>query len=240
MCVSFPQKSVAHRARVVPIILAAGASTRMGKRKECLQFCDVTCLHIALGNAVEAGFGTPIVATRSEREKELEADFLTKRIVVSIAINPQPDLGQTSSLLAGLQVLPAGVCAFLIYPVDYPLVRAGDLDRLYEAYAQPMREGESASSPTGDRSDAGSGSGLGESPLIVAPSFRRRRGHPVLVDASLAPELLALAPGGSARDVLARHAGRTRYVDFDDDRVLVDMDTPEDYAHCLARYAFGS
>jgi hypothetical protein len=39
--------------------------------------------------------------------------------------------------------------------------------------------------------------------------------------------------------VLAKYGDRTRYVDCDDDRLLVDMDTPEDYAHCLARYVFG-
>jgi molybdenum cofactor cytidylyltransferase len=214
--VSFPQKSVPRRAQVTPIILAAGASSRMGQRKECLKFGEVTCLDLALSNCDDASLGTPILVTREERKFRLETEFLTKRKVITLAINPQPELGQTSSLLAGLKLLPADARAFLIYPVDFPLVRAGDIDRLYESYVKE---------PSGT--------------LVVAPSFQRRRGHPVLVDASLAPALLALPAGGSARDVLAAHAGHTRYVDCNDDRLLVDMDTPEDYARCLARYVFG-
>jgi molybdenum cofactor cytidylyltransferase len=214
--VSFPQKSVPRRTQVTPIILAAGASSRMGQRKECLRFGEVTCLEIALANCAAASLGTPIFVTREARKIELETQFLTIGKVISLAINPQPDLGQTSSLLSGLQMLPAEARAFLIYPVDFPLVRAADINRLYEAYVKE---------PSGT--------------LVVAPSFRRRRGHPVLVDASLARALLALPPNGSARDVLAVHGDRTRYIDCTDDRLLQDMDTPDDYDRCLARYVFG-
>ena len=216
MSVSFPQKSVLRRAQVTPIILAAGASSRMGQRKECLGFGGVTCLEIALRNCSDASLSTPILVTREERKFGLETEFLTKRTVITLAINLHPDLGQTSSLLAGLKVLPADARAFLIYPVDFPLVRATDIDRLYEEYVKE---------PSGT--------------LVVAPSFQRRRGHPVLVDASLAAALLALPEGGSAREVLGECRERTRYVECGDDRVMVDMDTPEDYERCLARYVFG-
>jgi molybdenum cofactor cytidylyltransferase len=212
--VSFPQKSVLHRTEVVPIVLAAGASTRMGQRKECLMFGEVTCLDLVIDACGRAGVGEPIVVTREERKVALDEHLARRQRKAIVAINPRPELGQTSSLREGLKVLPAGARAFLIYPVDYPLVRPRDIERLWDAYVK----------------DA-------PAVIVVAPSFGRRRGHPVLVDASVAPALLALPEGGSPRGLLG--GLETRYVEVDDDRVLQDMDTPEDYEHCLARWAFG-
>lgn len=217
VCVSFPQKSVPHRTQVTPVILAAGASTRMRQRKDLLRFGDLSCLDLALDACRHAALGDPILVTRGERFEWLRGHLDGRgNRTTAIAINQQPDLGQTSSLRAGLQILPAEARAFLIYPVDYPLVRARDIVRLCDVFVRASPD-----------------------VMVVAPSFQRRRGHPVLVAASVAPALLALPDGASAREVLAPLAARTRYVDCEDDRLLVDMDTPEDYERCLARYIFG-
>jgi CTP:molybdopterin cytidylyltransferase MocA len=139
----------------------------------------------------------------------LAASFPSARLVV----NPTPELGQTSSLRVGIAILPSSCRGFLIFPVDHPLVTAADVGRLADAFT------------TADPEVA-----------IVAPSFRRRRGHPVVVTAALVPALLALPPGASPRALLAPDAAPTHFVDVDDDRVLVDMDTPEAYQAALARY----
>ena len=139
-----------------------------------------------------------------------------------MVVNPAPERGQGSSLRSGLERLSSAARGFLIYPVDHPLVTGADLARLIEAYVD-----------AGNLSD-------GEPPHVVAPSFNHRRGHPVLVSARLVPALLALTADQSPREVLAAPTVRTAYVDFDDDRVLRDMDTPEAYAECLRRYSHSS
>src|SRR4051794_33574845 len=48
-------------ARIVPIILAAGASTRMGAPKALCDFDGRPCLQLALDACHDAGLGTPIV-----------------------------------------------------------------------------------------------------------------------------------------------------------------------------------
>jgi molybdenum cofactor cytidylyltransferase len=200
---------------LVPLVLAAGASSRMGRPKELLEFQGLSCLQVVLRVCEEAGLAHPIVVTRKERLPLLRAQ-LASRPGVELLVNPAPERGQGSSFQIGLARLAPGR-AFLLYPVDHPLVTAADVARLIEAFVAPVTDGE----PAVD---------------LVAPSFNRRRGHPVLVSARLVPLLLALAPEDSPRAILSAPSTVTRYVEVDDDRVLRDMDTPEAYAECLARY----
>jgi molybdenum cofactor cytidylyltransferase len=195
-----------------PLVLAAGASSRMGTPKEFLKFQGLTCLELVLGACREAGLGAPILVTRRERLPDLST-LLTARVgnPVAVVVNENPERGQTSSLRTGLLALPKKARGFLIFPVDHPLITATDLTDLVEAFAS-------------------------HSCKVVVPSFAQRRGHPVVVDVALREPLLALPETGSARDVLRAHAADTRFVTFDDDRVLLDMDTPAAYQECLRRF----
>ncbi len=203
-----------------PIILAAGASMRMGRPKALLDLAGRTCLERALDTCRAAGAGRPIVVVAPA--SEVLAAIESARLPVDVAINPRPELGQTSSLLAGLGRLSSRVGAsatvgpaitgFLIYPVDFPLVRPEDVRALIAGFATRS---------------------AGASWFFL--SFGGRRGHPVLVDVALVPEFLALPEGASARSLMSRHADRAAYHEVDDDRVLIDMDTPADHVRCLTR-----
>ncbi|MBL8293008.1 MAG: nucleotidyltransferase family protein [Bryobacterales bacterium] len=141
---------------------------------------------------------SPVVVVVGEHAAEIEAGRQRPAVTV---INPDPDRGMLSSLQCGLSALPERIDAFLFTPVDLPRINEGTVEQLAQA--------------------AGSA-------LIVIPRCHGRRGHPVLMDASLRPELLAAS--GSPRDVVDRHAGQVRYLDVEDAGILVDVDTPEEYA----------
>jgi molybdenum cofactor cytidylyltransferase len=193
--------------QVAAVVLAAGASSRMGRPKALLDFDGTPCVARVLGACREGGAGEVVVVT-SPSGREVRA--LCGGTIE--AVNPHPERGMLSSLRAGLAVLPAAAAGFLIFPVDYPVVPAREVRRLIDAFW--------ARTP-GQR--------------IFIPSFDHRRGHPVLVDAGLAAEFLALPAESSARTVIAAHEPEIVYVQADDDRVLMDMDTPEDYQRCLER-----
>ncbi len=172
----------------------------MGQPKALLDFHGRCAIEMILEAC--QGLGMPIVVTAAPAGQAIRA-----RITSFIDVrNPRPEEGQLSSLQAGLRQLPPDAARFLLFPVDYPLVPATEVQRLVATAGR-----------------------------IVIPSYQRRRGHPVLIDAALASEFLALPPTSSAREVIAAHADEIVYVDAATDLVLLDMDTPEDYRRGLAR-----
>ena len=194
---------------ITPILLAAGASTRMGRPKALLDFDGKTCLELAL-EAV-SGLGTPIVVLGPHREEVRSRVGLEG---VRIAVNDDVQSGQTGSLKKALLQLPDGAGGFLFYPVDCPLVSTVEVSRLVEAYSRKS---------SGEKS-------------IFVPSHGMRRGHPVLCRREIAREFLALPDGAPARSVLSARPERLAYVLFDEAYILMDMDTPQDYARCLEAY----
>jgi molybdenum cofactor cytidylyltransferase len=192
-----------------PIILAAGGSARMGRTKALLDFDGKTCLELAL-EAVR-GLGTPVVVLGPAREK---IQARVKLGSVQIAINEDVEGGQTASLKAGLKCLSPAAAAFLFYPVDLPLVSIDEVTPLVDAFLKNNDPNKT----------------------IFIPSYRMRRGHPVLCRKELADEFLALPDGAPARTVINFRPARISYVAYEQAYILMDMDTPEHYARCLEAY----
>jgi molybdenum cofactor cytidylyltransferase len=64
---------------------------------------------------------------------------------------------------------------------------------------------------------------------VVIPTYHGRRGHPVLIGRQLFDELLGLASDAGADSVVRRYRPATRYVEVEDEGVVIDVDEPEDY-----------
>jgi len=124
---------------------------------------------------------------------------------VAIVENPAYTQGQLSSLKVGLGAIPAQAQAAMVHLADHPLV----LDSTYLAIAEAYRR-------TGG-------------PIVIARAAGRR-GHPVLFDRSIFPELLAAPLEQGARAVVNARPARIVYSDVDDPGVGLDLDTPEDLA----------
>jgi molybdenum cofactor cytidylyltransferase len=200
---------VAQPADITPIILAAGASTRMGRPKALLDFDGKACLELAL--EATRGLGTPVVVLGGARE---EVQSRVPLGSVQIALNDDYERGQTSSLKAGLACLSPAAAAFLIHPVDFPVVLAEDVAQLVEAFLG-CRDPQKA---------------------IFIPSYSMQRGHPVLCRRELAQEFLAMPDDATARTVINLRPQRISHVSYEQAYILMDMDTPSDYAKCLEAY----
>jgi CTP:molybdopterin cytidylyltransferase MocA len=112
---------------IAGIILAAGASTRMGRPKALLDYLGET--FVARLVRVFSRLCDPVLVVLGHHaetiQAHLEADFV---------INPDPERGQLSSLQTGIAALPADVEGFLFTPVDSPTVEEWTVSRLVEEF----------------------------------------------------------------------------------------------------------
>jgi molybdenum cofactor cytidylyltransferase len=190
---SRPESSVAG------LILAAGASQRMGRDKPLLLYRGRTFLETVIATLREAGASPLAVVLGHHAAGIRRAVDLTG---VEVVINADYRRGQTSSLQAGLRALEAAKPAAIVLGlVDHPAVPAEVVRRLIAAWQESRA-------------------------AVVIPTHGGRRGHPVVVAAALFPELLALDPAQGANAVLRRYGELTRLVEVADPGILIDVDDP--------------
>jgi molybdenum cofactor cytidylyltransferase len=186
--------------RIFPIILAGGDSSRFATPKPLAEFDGRTALELAVANC--EGMERPIVVLGHRAEE------IRRRVPkgARVAINREWHRGQLSSLLAGLRLVPRGA-AFLLYPVDQPLLTAALVSRLVRAFNR-----------------------RGPGKCIVMPRKGTRAGHPILCAGELRSELRRAQ---TARDVVYRDSRRVRYVPVRDVAIWTDFDSPATYRRCL-------
>ncbi len=114
-------------AKPAAIILAAGASRRMGRVKALLEYKGETFLGRLSRILSESGCDPVIVV--------IPPSGLTCPPGVTCTVNPMPDRGMLTSLQCGIRALPDTTTAVLFTPVDLPAVIAGTVKLLVAASA---------------------------------------------------------------------------------------------------------
>ena len=123
------------------------------------------------------------------------------------AVNPDPDRGQLSSLIVGLDAVEAAdVTAVLVTLVDVPLVNAGTIAALLE---------RARTTP---------------SPILRAV-HQGRHGHPVIFSRAVFDALRRADPATGAKPVLRAYPPED--VEVGDPGVAEDIDTPADYTRLV-------
>src|ERR1700690_952275 len=117
-------------ATTAAIVLAAGFSSRMGAFKPLLPFGERTLVDHVVTNLRAAG--VPRIHVVTGFEAEAIAPELT-RLGVARVHNYDFAAGMFSSVRAGVASLPADVDAFLLAPVDVPLLRPATIARVWRA-----------------------------------------------------------------------------------------------------------
>jgi len=188
------------------IVLAAGESRRMGQPKMLLPWGETTVLGQVVATFAAAGLEDILVVTGGARlQVEALVAGLAKEFPVHPVFNPAFAQGEMlGSIQTGLSALGPGQRAALVGLGDQPQVRAGVVRRICTAFAE-------------------------KGAALIIPSFQNRRGHPWLLARSLWQEFLALPATTTPRQFLQAHAGEIIYLTVEDDSILRDIDTPEEY-----------
>jgi molybdenum cofactor cytidylyltransferase len=130
---------------------------------------------------------------------------------VTLARNPAPDDGQASSVRIGLAALAGKLDAVIVALADQPMVNAQDITALIGAFKK--------------RGDAS----------MVVPRVAGEPGNPVIFEAELRDQWLAGEVDGGCRRWREGNPERVRWLDTDNQRYRVDIDTPEDMERFVAR-----
>jgi len=189
------------------MILAAGASTRLGRPKQLLPFRGRTLLRHAAETAL-ASLCRPVVVVLGAFAERLNLELAG--LPVTVAMNPQWNEGMSSSIRAGLKALAPdrdGPDAVVIMLCDQPLISAQFLDRLVAV-----------------RQTSGKG--------IVAAEYGGEAGVPALFSRAYFPELAALSGSRGAKPVIARHANDAERIPLPE--AALDIDRQEDVQRLCA------
>lgn len=186
------------------IILAAGASTRMGQPKQQLVYKQQTLLQRAMQAAAGVADSKVLVVLGANNQVILTEVDST---VADIVINPDWEQGMASSIKAGitalLQLYPNADSALLIL-CDQPFVDTELLNQLVQFKTDEA---------------------------IIASAYQNTIGAPVLFGKNRFPQLQQLQGQEGAKKLLMQYPDEVTTVPFE--KGAVDIDTPADYQKLL-------
>ena len=219
---------------MVGVLLAGGASTRMGRPKalvkteaESFLARGVRRLWTACDSVVVVlGSGAREIRTQAEQEFErllssgrLHDDLRnahghgTAELEVHFAVNPRWKQGMLSSVRCGLEnALDLKPTAAMLLPVDHPSVKPITVASL----AGVMLQALAACKPGRERDHFS---------YALIPRFRAERGHPIALSPALARAVVSDRTADSLSDAIRRCARMVGYLDVHDRGVVVNRNS---------------
>jgi molybdenum cofactor cytidylyltransferase len=186
---------------VACIILAAGQSRRMGRINKLLAAIDGKPMVRWAAEAALASAARPVFVVLGHEAEQVRAALAG--LDVTFVTNPDYAQGIAGSVKRGIAALPAGIDGAVVCLGDMPRIAAAQIDRLIAAY-NPV-----------------------EGRALCIPTWRGKRGNPVLIGKRFFAEMQALTGDVGARPLISQYPELTCEVAMEDDAVLVDIDTPQ-------------
>jgi molybdenum cofactor cytidylyltransferase len=191
----------------VAIILAAGESQRMGQPKQLLPFGGKTMLECVID-----AFQTPRVdeirVVLGYKADEIAAKIAHARY--TIVRNERYQKGMFSSIQTGLRALPKNTRLVMIAVCDQPRLQRSTVETLIERFEKERHK-------------------------ILIPSYQGRQGHPPVLRAEYAKEILAMDESLTLKHFYAKHADDITRLVVEDEGSLVDIDDRETYERELKK-----
>ena len=191
------------------VIVAAGQSSRMQDFKPMLALGDTTLVRKSVCTLLDAGICDIVVVT-GNNAPALEEHL--QDLPVRCVFNPAYEKCEMiDSARTGFAHISSECKRIFFLPCDVPLFMPRTLDGLLLA----MKEKCAA---------------------VVKPAYRGRPGHPILLDSTLLPHILAYAGGGGLAGALRKYGAPVVQMECADPGILLDADTPEDYEKLIDYY----
>ena len=139
------------------------------------------------------------------RKKEIEE--IGKRYGIETIYNENPEIGQSQSMKLGIK--KAGKTkAYMFIVGDQPFLKENLINKLLEEYER-------------------------EKLPIVIPYFNGKRSMPIIMSSIYKEELLNVEGDKGGRDIVGRNHNMINKVDLEEEKILIDVDTPGDFERIL-------
>lgn len=197
--------------RFYAVVPAAGRSRRMGRPKLLLPWHGHSVLDRVLDTWAQCDLAALVVVAHPEDQAVQALVERHERAQLVVPSAPPPQM--RDSVQAGLSWIashcqPRPEDAWLMAPADSPRLSASVIERLMQAH-QP------------------------QSPQVLVPEYGGRRGHPLLMPWCWQHQVAELPEELGINALLARLPERR--IPVQDDGVLEDLDTPQDYRRLQGR-----
>lgn len=183
------------------IVLAAGKSTRMGQQKLLLPFNEKSIVKTIVEKTTRSNSNQTLVVTGSQKH-EIKNELSDSDVL--FVDNERFEEGMLSSVQAGVDSIGQEIDGFLILLGDQPMVSETVINRLISVF-QKTEKG------------------------LIVPSFKGKRGHPVLISSKYKKSIKSLNPKIGLRELFLNNTNDILEIEVDYDTILKDIDTPEDY-----------
>jgi molybdenum cofactor cytidylyltransferase len=182
------------------VVLAAGESKRMGKQKLLLPWGEKTMIEEVIGHLLESKVHEILVVLGADSPR---VEKKIKPLPVKTTVNPYYKKGMLSSVQWGFKKTEKDVQGVLVCLGDQPLIPFSVIDRILDSYEESKKG-------------------------IIIPVYKKKRGHPVLIDAQYRKEVETLDSNIGLRALMRRHPQDIFEVDVDTPGILKDIDTKTD------------
>jgi molybdenum cofactor cytidylyltransferase len=194
----------AQAPRIAALVLAAGRSTRTGPVNKLLADVEGRPMVARVTDAARTSQAAPVVVVTGHERERVEAALAGQD--VTLVHNPDYAAGLSTSLHRGLAALPETTEGVVVCLGDMPRVTAAVIDQLIAAF-DPL-----------------------EGRAICLPTWRGKRGNPVLFARRYFPEMQTISGDVGAKALIGEYPEAVCEVAMADDAVLSDVDTPEGLA----------
>ncbi len=202
-------KTTSLKERAAGILLAAGASERMGRTKQLLPAGGGILLERALNETLKSELDRVVLVLGHQAEEIRSAlGRVLTHPKLKVVENRQYKQGISSSIIAGLTAVEDAYDHVMILLGDIPQVDAGLINHLLRQY-------------------------LDSDLPIGAVITGEKRSHPVIFSRKLYGELHGLQGDVGGKPLLDKYRSRICLVEPEADYDDRDIDTPEEYAKFL-------
>ena len=187
------------------IILAAGASTRLGQPKQLLRLKEKYLIEWVLDAALNSRLSKIILVLGHFHHKIRQAlGNKSRHPRLLIKVNPQFKEGQSHSLQTGLSAVKDDFAAVIFLLGDQPLLKPETINALMEKFWSTDKN-------------------------ICVPTYQGKRKNPAVFGRRFYPELMNIRGDRGARQLIDTHPDQVETVEMHDPLCFFDVDTQNDF-----------